>query len=291
MSLRSTLTVMSMATMLAPAGIGQQPQDAYEEHVAQLLDNAQLLTVSFSLDQTDYLPSEAAVIVLKIKNPTANPLTVIEPLYTFNMLSVQPNGKFKDLLGNDHEPTLVSNIPETTFRPGEERVVHLNSFKATSRGQTYAPMPIGVPQQPGLYQLEYNYGPGAKVQFRVVQASLGQQSFVRLPPIQDPDSRSDTLQQFRWVFELKEGNVSHICLSRITAAITGDHPDWTVPLQTILGIPNTEVPYKRIADTTAGVASIQLTTNVPGDQFTVNWTDLGGNQHSAVFDADLNPIG
>jgi hypothetical protein len=287
--LRSTVPLVSLAILL-PAGIGQA-QDPYEEHVAQLLDNAQLLTVSFTLDRSDYLPDEAAVIVLKIKNPTANPLTVVDPVYSFNLLSVQPDGMLKNLLVNDHELTLVSNVPETTFQPGEERVVQLNSFKATSRGQSYSPIPGGIPQEPGLYQLEYNYGPGAKVQFRVVQASLGQQSFVRLPTIQDPDSPSDTLQQFRWAFELKEGNVSHICLSRITAAITGDNPDWSMPLQTVNGWPDIKEPYKRIADTTAGVASIQLTTNVPGDQFTVNWTDSGGNQHSAVFDADLNPVG
>jgi hypothetical protein len=142
------------------------------------------LGFTFSLDHEVYLPSEAAMLTVVVRNPTSQPLTIPTPFTKrtggcFLLLLSENGGEIRHLGADGDYHAQRYSVPTTVLAPGQEVI---RTIRSTDIGPDWKGT-FKVPTTSGRYRLRYGYDDRIYADFRVVvPTKVTAMSMLELPP-------------------------------------------------------------------------------------------------------------
>ena len=282
-SMKMTAILFILWAQAQAATLSGPPLDRDHQLAVQ---NTPLLSVSLGMDRDVYFPGEAARLSISVRNPTEDPLLVLEPFTVatgcIEILKKAATATYEPV-GAD---SMCDNIeaqnytPVTTFSGFEERERTSWSFEA--RFDLYMPLVDsgGVPAEPGEYAALYTYR-ARKALFRVVAPTLDASTILRLAdstwmnPISEKD---EPLARYIRAFAVRWNNESFVCAGVFARS-------YARPFRTRQGdvfqssAAEPASPYRRLATSGMAVTAISATS---GEEETIKivYTTSDGVKHT-----------
>lgn len=257
--------------------IGAPQEDPRQARFDKIMEDSALVSLSMRTDRQDYLPGEAATILIVARNNTNETLEILKPFSDLNYFipyQIGPTGKRIALMPDPSVSALPPeftapppnfNIKTIKLAPGQEDVQKVDSFERATLG--------GVSK--------YRRTPAT------TRSSINMEGLAEMMPRNTTylpngkkSERAETLYTYRRAFELIAGTTTYLCVTPIDVGVISPFRSLN---EASLTPSHRKFVFIRVAESQTGFKDLTFAVR-PNEDLVLTWKDAQQQLQTLTLD-------